>query len=353
MRKALIKSIIAILVSLLALLFYYYFNLKQSNIAVKKPKLINYTHIKTIYGPSEKIRFESLQGIGLDNDNNIYVIDPLRIKADIFTENGDFIRSINLKNKGEKQVSKPVDVAVSDNGNLLVTDINNHKVVVYDKNGKFKSQWQVPYPHFIKIKNNEAYLTSNGAIYAYSKKGILLFKWGKKGRNYNQLYGSYGLVPDKDTIFIADTFNNRLIALNKNSGIEWTLGSPSRKMNDLSVKFQVPVGLTEDENGVLYLSDAFDFSIQAISKKGKFIEKFGKNGSRDGEFIYPSDIEYLGERRFVIVDKGNNRVQIVRIPVTKKITIATHGKNKQVPGSAIEKSFIERSLNFFRTLLGQ
>ena len=64
----------------------------------------------------------------------------------------------------------------------------------------------------------------------------------------------------------------------------------------------------------LYFVDAFNGEIVIANKKGEEVEKVGDWGHDDGQFYYPGGIAYAGDRKFVIADKFNDRVQVVYIP---------------------------------------
>ena len=51
------------------------------------------------------------------------------------------------------------------------------------------------------------------------------------------------------------------------------------------------------------------------AEDGEFIAKYGAYGRDDGQFIFPSSIDYDPDRDwFAVADNGNSRVQIIRIP---------------------------------------
>ncbi|MFZ3063151.1 MAG: 6-bladed beta-propeller, partial [Actinomycetota bacterium] len=63
----------------------------------------------------------------------------------------------------------------------------------------------------------------------------------------------------------------------------------------------------------IYVMDPFHSSVQIFNDKGKKLTELGEFGTKEGQFNYPSDIVYMGNRLFAITDTYNNRVQIVRI----------------------------------------
>ena len=61
------------------------------------------------------------------------------------------------------------------------------------------------------------------------------------------------------------------------------------------------------------VSDVGDHSIKMFDLEGKFISKFGKQGSRDGEFNMPCYLSVSKEGLLVVCDQCNNRVQLFEL----------------------------------------
>lgn len=62
-------------------------------------------------------------------------------------------------------------------------------------------------------------------------------------------------------------------------------------------------------NDHLFVCDELNHRVQVFTKTGTFIRSFGSIGSKNGEFIYPSGIG-LSKSHVFVVDEGNNRVQV-------------------------------------------
>ena len=50
--------------------------------------------------------------------------------------------------------------------------------------------------------------------------------------------------------------------------------------------------------------------VQVFELSGKFVTKFGSEGSETGEFKYPSSTANLSDGRIVVCDHGNHRIQV-------------------------------------------
>jgi hypothetical protein len=99
-------------------------------------------------------------------------------------------------------------------------------------------------------------------------------------------------------------------------------------------RLQLPADVTIDGRGRLVVVDSLDFSISVFDPAdGSFIAKYGAYGPQDGQFIYPSSIDYDSQRDwFAIADSGNSRIQIIRIPDSGRQTDAAATVRRALSG---------------------
>ena len=60
----------------------------------------------------------------------------------------------------------------------------------------------------------------------------------------------------------------------------------------------------------LLVCDQHNHRIQVFDLDGKFVGKFGTNGSKVGEFNEPFSVAVLSNDQIVVSDCNNNRIQI-------------------------------------------
>ncbi|MDW8275139.1 MAG: 6-bladed beta-propeller, partial [Candidatus Nitrosocaldus sp.] len=77
-------------------------------------------------------------------------------------------------------------------------------------------------------------------------------------------------------------------------------------------EFMFPNGVAVDSNGNIIVADTFNNRIQVFDSNGNFLFKFGREGSGDGEFMFPTGVAARGDV-LAVVDTGNNRVQLFRL----------------------------------------
>jgi sugar lactone lactonase YvrE len=356
MKRVIARSIVFVLIAILGLLIFYYFSLIR-------PKLIEqgktttgkteYNFLFNIYGKDDKDRLSAPFDVSSDKQKNIYVSDTGNSRILVFNSAGKYIRTIGKKGTAKGLLLNPTGIDIDLlTDNLYVADRDNHKIVVYKPDGSTIREWRLMFPHFIKVLNNKVFVTTYGPVYQFSKDGHQLSKWGKRGKGQNDFDLPFGIATDSQkNIYIADVMNSRVVSLSSTGSKKWVIGTRSRHMNETNKRFQNPTGVTVDENDLIYVVDALDFSIEVLTAAGKSVTKMGIDGAGDGEFYYPTGITYLGDRRFAVADTSNNRVQVLEIPVSIKMANAIKKETGKTIVAA-DESIFGRLVEFIKTILG-
>ena len=89
----------------------------------------------------------------------------------------------------------------------------------------------------------------------------------------------------------------------------WTLIVVADTDNKLINIFS-PRCLSVDKAGHLLVCAFESGNIQVFELSGKFITRFGRSGSKIGEFVGPTSTAVLTDGRIVVCDFCNNRIQI-------------------------------------------
>ena len=146
----------------------------------------------------------------------------------------------------------------------------------------------------------------NQLIKIFSSNGQYLGKFGGVGslinpNHCNNIYiqhGQYNIVPDygDHSIKMFD-LGGKLIS---KFGRE---GSKDGEFNGAHY-------LSINKEGFLAVCDTFNHRIQVFELSGKFVTKFGREGSERGEFKHPNSTANLSDGKIVVCDKENNRIQV-------------------------------------------
>ena len=243
-------------------------------------------------------QYRSPYSMAMDSNDMIYVLDRgndrvVKVSTDgtpvgawyfydgkMITDNDD-IPNPEKKDKKDKKIvsskfSNPEAMAIDKNGNFYLTDTGNNRVIKFDKNFKYVSQFgqegkgpgQFDHPHGIGIdsKGNIYINTLNDPrIQKFTNDGKFIKEWGTNGTGPGQLTTplEHLKVDSKDRVFIVDSASNP--------------------------------------------------RVQVFDSDGKLLTQFGKWGVGNGEFKKPEHVAFneKDEKGTVyVVDRGNHRIQV-------------------------------------------
>lgn len=92
-------------------------------------------------GNSDPI-LDRIYNIAEDRSGNFYTIDRKAYKVHKFSPEGDLLLSFGQKGEGPGDLKRPYRVFVSDNGEIIVSDVSNI-ISYFDNKGKFLSKYNV------------------------------------------------------------------------------------------------------------------------------------------------------------------------------------------------------------------
>jgi sugar lactone lactonase YvrE len=158
--------------------------------------------------------FNRPNAVAVAPNGDVYVSDGyVNSRVVHFNKDGKFIRIIGgVKGTEPGQLQLPHGVAIDSRGRIFVSDSDNKRIAIFDKDGKFVENWQVP---------------SRGNI----------------------------LIAADDTVYVSDV-NAGSIAIVKDGKVLDTIPGLGR-----------PHGITMDSDGTLYASDSTNRAVMKISKK--------------------------------------------------------------------------------------
>ena len=74
-------------------------------------------------------------------------------------------------------------------------------------------------------------------------------------------------------------------------------------------QFSSPSGISI-KGDVLYVAESYNHRVQKLTSSGKFLHKFGQQGSDQGQFNYPEAVIIDSNNKLIVSDFGNYRIQI-------------------------------------------
>ncbi len=180
--------------------------------------------------------------------------------------------------KSDEAMLRPLGIA-GKNGTLYVTDPGGHALFIYDLSKK--------------------------SVHKISKAGVEL------------LVSPVGIAAGKDRVFVSDSALKRVFAYDRRGRFLKTITGPD---------LQRPTGLAlDEESGRLYVTDTAAHHVRIYSEDGKSEGSFGRRGTGDGEFNFPTHLWLDGKGSLYVVDALNYRVQVFRLDGTFVARFGRHG----------------------------
>jgi len=275
-------------------------------------------------------KLSSPYGIYVDHhQQHIYIADwgnHRIVKWKLGENNGAIVAGGNGYGSRIDQLNRPIDVIVDENNkSLIICDQDNRRVVrwslqnpngdkeiliqnilcwglMMNENGDlFVSDWE---NHAVKVWRK-------GEI-GKGKEGIIVAGGKGKGNKLNQLYHpTYIFIDREETVYVSDNWNNRVMKWYKgaNEGIIVAGGQDEgNSLNQLSD----PFGLVVNEVGDIYVSDSENHRIMCWplgSKEGRVVVGGNNEGKGLNQLNYPQGLSFDLENNLYVADHGNNRIQ--------------------------------------------
>lgn len=313
--RSILRVVLVVLVLVVGVLAYIYYLISQPPAEVVQAK--GFTHLLSIYGYGSRAdeQLKQPHDVAFDRRGNIYITDTGHRRVLVFSPAGRFIRQIGKAGAGRGRFMTPLGIAIDGDGRVYVADETAGKVVVFDPDGRVIREIRVMMPLKPVVFDGRLYLANYAFVNIYELNGgRLINRLGGKGQGRGEFDLPTGLaVTGKDKIFVADLNNVRIQALGRNGKVKWVVGGVSAAPD--SQHFGLPAAIAADENGRLYVVDAFAHQIEVLTARGVGLTQLGQEGQREGEFYYPAGIAYGGQGLLAVADKFNNRVQLFKVDI--------------------------------------
>ncbi|KAI8497862.1 hypothetical protein Bbelb_245140 [Branchiostoma belcheri] len=228
---------------------------------------------KPLYG-----KFNYVSGLAVSSTNELFVADPWNRRIQVFSMKGDFLRSLDIKNK------KPCDIAMDQNDTLwvLLTDVPKNVIT------KSKS--------------------SKNSIYRYSREDLILekFQCTKSLQSTDKL----ALDTLSDDIIMISRAVKKLVKVK--SGSAGRFNKDSCTLQPFSGKeLKKPSHVAVDKEGNIYITEEQNHKVLKYDRNGTYISSFGHTGDESSNHLkspWGICVDSLG--RIIVADWGNNRVEM-------------------------------------------
>jgi uncharacterized protein (TIGR03663 family) len=260
--------------------------------------------------------------LAVDGQGNVYVADSYNHRVQVFNAQGQFLREWGAQGTGPGQFQEPWGIAVDDQGSVYVADTWNHRIQKFDLQGQFVRQWgffgdtsgalddplMMYGPRDVAIGVDGNILvsdTGNKRILSFTSEGEFVRQWGGGGSLDGQLREPVGLaVDDGGHIYVADTWNRRVQMFDPQGVLvrQWpVLGWEGEGVSNKPY-------LAVDGQGNVYATAPDYNRVVKFDPSGAVVALWGQYGSDLASLNMPSGIEVDADGSVLVLDSSNHRV---------------------------------------------
>ena len=112
------------------------------------------------------------------------------------------------------------------------------------------------------------------------------------------------IIHENGEIYVGSN-DDHIYVFDQSGHLKNSIGSSGRGDGQFDIPYSISI-----RGEVIYIADYGNHRIQKLTTGGKFLHKFGKKGSGQGQFRYPSGVVVDSKNRVIVSDRDNNRVQV-------------------------------------------
>lgn len=265
------------------------------------------------------------QPYGLTNDNDrVYAANTYGNNVRAYDKATNAVSWTQNSCSG-KAFSRPRDVGLAGNGQLLVADTDNDRIVVLNPaNGNCVSTFGTRGTGAGQFKSPRS-VTSDGAGGVWVADALnyrvqhLTMTGASLGATPVNAYGDapsqfrsphcVTRIPGTSRVAVCDTFNFR-VSVFDGAGSSPNLVSTVGGTKPVAGGFNRPFGLAYGPGGELYVADWFNHRIEKFNADGSFDRQWGGYGPQNGSLIFPRNVTVGGDGNVVVTDSENNRIDV-------------------------------------------
>ncbi|MHB9002731.1 MAG: NHL repeat-containing protein [Coriobacteriia bacterium] len=293
------------------------------------------------FGKGAGEQFNRPHDVNVTPVGELLIADTQNGRVVQMSRDGDLVAQVGAgQDWGPGLLDSPNGVAAGPDGRIYVADGGVHgphgKLLIYSPEfSKIETEVVFPPanpPITPRVFGDELYVTSASGLRVYDLDGKLLRAYGGVvGKAEEEYAFPNGVVKRKDgTVVVAEAHNRRLKFLDVRGAIESVIGTPPTGIQDRGQStFSLPMGLAEDEEGRLYLADAWAYNVRVLDDEGMELAALGDIGSEPGQFDAPAGLTYVGDREFLLADELNHRVLRIRITTPDDASKSSGGESPQ------------------------
>lgn len=263
------------------------------------------------------------RGVAVAADGTVYVVDSASAKVTAFRPDGTVAYQWGQQGTGDGEFMQPWGVAVAPNGDVYVADTWNHRIQRFDRTGKFLGKWgsfadakgQLGVqpgnfwgPRDLAITPDGNLLvtdTGNKRVQVFDLDGHFITMFGGDGTAPGKFKEPVGLAVDSSgNIYVADTWNQRIQKFDPHYQV--VAQFPVSGWGSESVVNKPYLAI--DSNGQIYYTVPEGNKFVVLSPSGQQIGAKGSLGTDPASLNQPTGIAVSKGGEIFVADNGNSRV---------------------------------------------
>jgi len=266
-----------------------------------------------IIGEAPPLLLDRPQSGAVDESGRILVTDMGNGAVFVFDEKAGKLSSWD-KATGAMGFIAPVGIAVGPDGHIYVADPELGLVAHLDRNGNTLApigKGQLRRPTGLAYEPNSKRLfvsdTQTHQIKVFDLEGNLLLTLGEHGEGPGQFnYPTYIAISD-EKLYVSDTLNARVQIISTPTGrYLGTLGNRGLFVGNL-VR---PKGVAADSEHNVYVIESYYDYMLVYNSRGRFLLPIGGVGAGAGNFHLPAGVWVDARNRIFVADMLNRRVAV-------------------------------------------
>ena len=252
-------------------------------------------------------------GVAVSDTDEIVVADICNHRVQVFDSDGTFLRSFGHKGENAGEFKNPTGIAINKDRNILVSECYNHRVQILSWEGRHLGSFggkgsldsQLSYPWGLSLDSTGNVIvadTGNKLIKIFTPDGRFVMKIGGQGSFTYPVH----CVQCGEYFIVSDSSEHCIKVFNREGHFQYKFG----KQGERDGEFNNPRFLSVTQSKHLLVCDGSNHRIQVFELDGKFVGKFGTNGCKLGEFNYPFSVPVLSNDQIVVCENSNHRIQI-------------------------------------------
>lgn len=215
------------------------------------------------------------------------------------------------------RLRKPFGVAIDRQGRILVTDTAHQALIRFDRDGRRMDVFGTTGANQLAIPLGIA-VGADGRIFVASSANKEVVVFDDEGKAVAVIGRDAGLTnptdvalhPNGKTLYVADSKAHEIVVFDLSTGKKsYAFG----RRGEGEGEFNFPTALDFDPEGNLLVVDQLNSRVELLTDEGEFLDAFGNLGVGFGSFVRPKDLAVTSDGLIMVTDAAFNNVQIFDI----------------------------------------